>query len=189
MFYTGVLVLELPKEFPCADEVLMFEEHIRRWNFHWRRWGWGWGWEDERRGLHAFLVHELETPFQWLDRRCILPDVTRVVVGRDNDLLGSDHHLSTLDLRRERVVVRPDLEVVPLLHVVLVEVFDDDNFFAVVAIPPVGRRILDVRIRMPGTRVAGLARTGWAVDPFVVERLDHGWALVVRSKFLLLHEP
>lgn len=121
------------------------------------------------------VLMQLESSKDRGEDSLVMPDLTWVIVAGDDDLLRPKCDGTPLNLSGKRVVICPDLEIVPKTRVLLGEVFNDDYLLAAIAVPPlIGQLVVWSLVGLPN--VKRLTGTGRSEMPLVCK---------LRNRFLV----
>jgi len=111
----------------------------------------------------------LDTTFEWFVVFLVREAFLKGVVAGDDDLLRADlRECSSFNLGLKRISVHPAFEEVSHVFTFLgVGFFNDNNIFAVIAVPPFVD-LLVVMYRVLGPDLVRFARTGRTIPPLEV---------------------
>jgi len=104
----------------------------------------------------------------------ILPDLPNGVLGGDNELLGSDKGGLHLNFSNEWEKVPPMFKIGGEVPMVDVHVIEDDDFFALISIPPLVEW-LEIGVRVGSVDIGSLSRSRLAMDPDATYSIELGW--------------
>lgn len=124
--------------------------------------------KDDRR--RSKLVDDVESAANGFDLLFIIPDVSWMVIGGDNDPHWSNSGGGALNFSREWVMVSPDFKVVSQTFVLLREVVEKDVVLTLVAVPPLVKRLNEeVFLIVLIADGLGLADSWCTPDPFILQ--------------------